>query len=140
MRGRAEQERSLTGIYLFANIRYIEYFNRMQDTLRVYKASVFQALAHPTRIAIIESLRNGALSAGTMQERLGIEQSNLSQHLAILRSRQIVLNEKQGNQVFYSLRNPVLVEVLDIMRRYFQANLNESIQMLRKIDRQARAR
>jgi ArsR family transcriptional regulator len=75
-----------------------------------------------------------------MQERLRIEQANLSQHLGILRSRQIVRNEKQGNQVFYSLRNPVLVEVLDIMRRYFQANLNESIQMLRKIDRQARAR
>ena len=108
--------------------------------LRSYKASVFQALAHPTRIAIIETLRDGELSTGAMQERLGIEQANLSQHLAILRSRQIVLNEKKGNQVFYSLRNPVLVKVLDIMRRYFQANLNESLQMLRKIDRQARAR
>ena len=109
----------------------------MQDALRAYKASVFQALAHPTRIAIIEILRYGELSTRTLQERLGIEQANLSQHLAILRSRQLVLNRKDGNQVFYSLRNPVLMELLDIMRRYFQTNLAEAVQMLGEIDREA---
>jgi len=112
----------------------------MQNTLRSYKASIFQALAHPTRIAIVEVLRKGELSTRTLQDRLGIEQANLSQHLAILRSRQIVLNRKEGNQVFYSLRNPVLVEVLDIMRRYFQANLSEAIQMLEEIDTEAHAK
>lgn len=112
----------------------------MQSMLRSYKASIFQALAHPTRIAIVEILRNGELSAGAMQERLGIEQANLSQHLAILRSRQIVLNRKEGNQVFYSLKNPVLVEVLDIMRRYYQANLNEAVEMLGQMDAEDRAR
>lgn len=112
----------------------------MQSMLRSYKASIFQALAHPTRIAIVEILRNGELSAGAMQERLGVEQANLSQHLAILRSRQIVLNRKEGNQVFYSLKNPVLVEVLDIMRRYYQANLNEAVEMLGQIDAEERAR
>lgn len=110
----------------------------MSSPLRAYKASVFQALAHPTRIAIVEILRDGALSARAMQEKLGVEQANLSQHLAILRGRQIVLNRKEGNQVFYSLRNPVLVEVLDIMRRYCQSNLNEHIQMLGEMDAESR--
>ena len=105
----------------------------MQSLLRSYKASVFQALGHPTRIAIVEVLRDGELPAGVIQERLGIEQANLSQHLAILRSRQIVSNRKEGNQVFYSLRNPVLVEVLDVMRRYFQTNLKDAVQMLDEI-------
>ena len=109
----------------------------MQDELRRYKASVFQALAHPTRIAIVEILQNEELSSRTIQDRLGIEQANLSQHLAILRSRQLVTNRKEGNQVFYSLRTPVLIEVLDIMRRYFQSNLKDAIQMLREIDRVA---
>ena len=98
--------------------------------LREYKASLFQALAHPTRIAILESLRDGELAAGAIQERIGVEQANLSQHLAILRSRHIVLNRKEGNQVFYSLRNPVLIEVLDMMRRYFHAHLSEEVQLL----------
>ena len=106
----------------------------MQNLLRKYKASIFQALAHPTRIAIVEILREGELSAGALQDRLRIEQANLSQHLATLRSRQVVVNRKEGNQVFYSLRNPMLGEVLDIMRRYFQANLAEEIRMLGEIE------
>ncbi len=110
----------------------------MQNLLRSYKASLFQALSHPTRIAIVEALREGELSAGAIQDQLGIEQANLSQHLAILRSRQIVVNRKEGNQVFYSLRSPVLLEVLDIMRRYFQANLTEAVQMLGEIEAGAR--
>jgi len=112
----------------------------VQSLLRSYKASIFQALSHPTRIAIVEVLKEGELSAGAIQDRLGIEQANLSQHLAILRSRQIVGNRKEGNQVFYSLRNPVLSEVLDVMRRYFQANLTEAAQMLAEIEGAPQAR
>lgn len=106
--------------------------------LRDYKASVFQALAHPTRVAIVELLRDGEVSARVIQERLGIEQANLSQHLAVLRSRQIVNNRKEGNQVFYSLRDRVLVEVLDIMRRHFQAHLTEAVQMLEELEAEGR--
>jgi DNA-binding transcriptional ArsR family regulator len=112
----------------------------VQSLLRTYKASIFQALSHPTRIAILEVLREGPLSARTIQERLGVEQANLSQHLAVLRSRQIVTNRKEGNQVFYSVRNPVLLEVLDIMRRYFQANLADAVQMLNEVEAEAHSR
>ncbi len=112
----------------------------VQSLLRAYKASVFQALAHPTRIAVVEALCDGELSAKALAERLGVEQANLSQHLAILRSRQLVTNRKDGNQVFYSLRTKVLVEVLDIMRRYFQTNLAEAVRMLGEIDAEVRTR
>lgn len=112
----------------------------MQNMLREYKASIFQALAHPTRIAIVEVLGGGEISARAIQERLGIEQANLSQHLAILRIRQIVANRKEGNQVFYSLRNKVLVEVLDLMRRYFQAHLAEAVEMLGQVEAERPAR
>ena len=103
------------------------------ETLRQFKASIFQALAHPTRIAILEVLRDGELSAGTIIERLAIEQANASQHLAILRGRQIVSSRKEGNQVFYSLRDPLLNELMDIMRRYFQSHVEEAVSMLRGI-------
>ena len=111
----------------------------MQDTLRRFKASIFQALSHPTRVAIVELLRDHEYSARAIQEKLGLEQANLSQHLAILRSRQIVVNRKEGNQVFYSIRNPVLVEVLDLMRNYFHSNLADAIQMLGELEREAPA-
>ena len=106
----------------------------MPDTLRQFKASIFQALGHPTRIAIIEVLRDGELAAGVIIERLGIEQANASQHLSILRLKHIVTSRKEGNQVFYSVRDPLLIEVLDIMRRYFQAHVEEAMSMLQQID------
>ena len=106
----------------------------MPDSLRQFKANIFQALAHPTRIAIVEVLRDGELPAGTIIERLGLEQANASQHFSILRAKQIVNNRKEGNQVFYSVRDPLLIEVLDIMRRYFQAHVEEAMSMLQQID------
>ena len=109
----------------------------MQEALRTYKASIFRALSHPTRIAILEVLRDRELSARTIQEKLGVEQANLSQHLAILRSHQIVVNRKDGNQVFYSIRNALLVEVLDLMRLYFQSSLTDTIQLLGDVEREA---
>jgi len=109
----------------------------MQEALRTYKANIFRALSHPTRIAILELLRDREFSARTIQEKLGLEQANLSQHLAILRSHQIVVNRKEGNQVFYSIRNPMLVEVLDIMRRYVQASLEDAVQMLEEVECEA---
>ena len=112
----------------------------MPDTLRQFKANIFQALAHPTRIAIIEVLRDGELPAGAIIERLGIEQANASQHLSILRVKQVVSSRKEGNQVFYSVRDPLLIEVLDIMRRYFQAHVEEALSMLREIDRSDKER
>jgi DNA-binding transcriptional ArsR family regulator len=81
----------------------------MQDALRRFKAEFFQALSHPTRIAIVELLREGELSAGALIDLLGVEQANASQHLTVLRSKQIVLNRKAGNQVFYSVRDPLIL-------------------------------
>lgn len=113
---------------------------QMPDTLRQFKASIFQALAHPTRIAIVEALRDGELPAGAIIERLGLEQANASQHLSILRTKQVVNSRKEGNQVFYSVRDPLLIDVLDIMRRYFQAHVEEAISMLQEIDRSDKER
>jgi len=108
----------------------------MPDALRRFKAEIFQALAHPTRIAIVELLREGEMPAGKLIDRLGLEQANASQHLSVLRSKQIVVNRKEGNQVFYSLRSPLLIEVLDIMRRYFQAQLSENLAALGEIEKE----
>jgi len=107
--------------------------------LRRFKADIFQALGHPTRIAIVETLRNGEKSAGQIIEELEIEQANASQHLTVLRSKQVVVNRKEGNQVFYSLRDPVLVEVLDILKRYFYSQLSQTASMLKEIRKDKRS-
>ena len=65
-----------------------------------------------------------------MIEQVGVEQANASQHLAVLRVKNLVVARREGNEVFYSLRDPLIGEVLDLLRRYFQARVAESQELL----------
>jgi ArsR family transcriptional regulator len=105
----------------------------MSQELRSFKAEIFQGLAHPTRIAMVEALRDGERTAGQLTAELGLEQANASQHLAALRARHIVVARKEGNQVYYALRDPALIEVLDILKRYFYSQLSQTMSMLKEI-------
>jgi ArsR family transcriptional regulator len=103
----------------------------MQDSLRQFKADVFGALAHPTRISLIELLRDeGEVPVTRIHERLAVEQANASQHLAVLRGQRIVESRKEGNQVFYRLRDRRFGKVLDLMRDVFRDQLSEAKVML----------
>jgi DNA-binding transcriptional ArsR family regulator len=107
----------------------------MQDALRRFEAGIFQALANPTRIAIVELLRDEEASVSRVHKTLGIGQANASQHLAVLRGKNIVVARKEGNQVLYSLRNQLLGQVLDTMKKYFQAHLSEVKDLLSHMDK-----
>jgi DNA-binding transcriptional ArsR family regulator len=110
----------------------------MRESLCRFKATFFQALAHPTRIAIVEILRDGEVSVGQLCEQLGVEQANVSQHLSVLKSKNIVVSRKEANQVFYSLRDPLLRQVLDALRDYFVTHLKEVMEMLSDISEEKR--
>jgi len=102
--------------------------------LRRFKADVFQVLAHPTRIHIVECLRDGERPVSYVLRKIGVGPANLSQHLAILRSRGLVVSRRQRGQVLYALRDPLLIVVLDAMRKYFLAHVAESLAMLQEIE------
>jgi ArsR family transcriptional regulator len=105
----------------------------MKDSLHRFKADLFHALGHPTRIAIVEALRDREMPAGKLICELGLEQANASQHLSILRAQMIVVSRKEGNHVLYSIRDPVLIEVLDILRRYFHSQLTDTKNILKEL-------
>lgn len=104
----------------------------MLESMRRFKAGVFQALGHPTRVAFVEHLDQGELSVGQLCKKVGVEQANASQHLAILRNKHIVDTRKAGNQIFYRLRDPAFGKVLQALRRYFLAHVTESLASLRQ--------
>jgi DNA-binding transcriptional ArsR family regulator len=104
----------------------------MLESMRRFKAGVFQALAHPTRVAIVEYLDHGELSVGQLCEKVGVEQANASQHLAILRNKHIVQARKAGNQTFYRLRDPAFGKLLAALRKYFLAHVAETLELLRQ--------
>ncbi len=88
-----------------------------------FKAEFFKALAHPLRIRILDALRNGEVAVNELSSRLGVEQSTLSQQLAILRSRNIILGRKNGGNVFYSVRDPAIFLLLDNAKGIFNNHL-----------------
>jgi len=107
------------------------------DSMRRFKAGIFQALAHPTRVALVEFLQHGELTVGQLCEKVGIEQANASQHLAVLRNKFVVHTRKEGNQIYYSLRDPLLGKVLEAMRKFFLAHVHEAMEMLREDEGEA---
>jgi DNA-binding transcriptional ArsR family regulator len=109
----------------------------MLQSLRQFKAEIFQALGHPTRVAIVEYLREGEISVSQLCEKVGIEQANASQHLAVLRSKHIVETRKEGNQIFYRLRDPLVGDMLEMMRKYFFDHMNEAMEVVKQEKRDA---
>ena len=67
----------------------------------------------PLRIAVLDELRNGETGVNDLCARLGVEQSSLSQQLAVLRVRNIVIGRKEGPNVYYSVRDKAVFKLLD---------------------------
>jgi Predicted transcriptional regulator len=107
------------------------------ERLRRFKAEFFKALAHPLRIRILELLRGGPLSVTQIQEATGVPGSSVSQQLAVLRARNILATERRGTTIIYRVPEPELFELLDVARRIFNAHLNDTIKMLRLVDRES---
>lgn len=106
----------------------------MNLELQKFKADFFKALAHPLRIRILELLAEGEKNVNELQTLIGSEGSAVSQQLSILRSKNIVFSKKDGNRVLYSLRDPMIIDLLDIARQIFNNHLIETISMLDKFN------
>ncbi|MEO8538386.1 MAG: metalloregulator ArsR/SmtB family transcription factor [bacterium] len=103
----------------------------MATTLQDFKSDLFRALANPARIRILEVLRSaGSLTVGDIQQQVGIEAANASQHLSLLRARGIVEARREGTSVWYSVPEPAIFDLLDTARSIFQKQLVAQAEML----------
>ena len=102
--------------------------------LSEFKAEFFKALAHPLRIRILDALRKGELTVNEICHRLGVDQSTLSQQLAVLRARNFLHTRKAGPNVFYSVRDPEVFRLLDSARVIFNNQLISVQAMLAELD------
>lgn len=108
----------------------------MNDDLQRFKAEFFKALAHPLRIRILELLCEGDKNVNELQNLIGSEGSAVSQQLAVLRNKNIVYGKKEGNKVTYSLRDPLIADLLAVARQIFNNHLIDTISMLDKFNRE----
>jgi ArsR family transcriptional regulator len=91
-------------------------FVGIQQDERIERASrCLKALAHPTRLKVIALLKDGEKSVGTLEAEIGTSQSNISQHLGLLRAKEILLARREGNQVYYRVRDERLFALLELI-------------------------
>ncbi|AWB43719.1 transcriptional regulator [Paenibacillus sp. CAA11] len=102
----------------------------MDANIQQFKAEFFKALAHPMRIRILEVLSEGERNVNELQALLGSEGSAVSQQLAVLRSKNLVNSAKEGTSVIYSLRDPLIKDLLAVARQIFNNHLVEAISLL----------
>lgn len=79
-------------------------------------AQCLRALAHPTRMMIVHSLRNGAKTVGDIEQIVGTTQSNVSQHLKILRDLGVLKAKRVKNHVFYTVADAKIIKLIDAVR------------------------
>jgi ArsR family transcriptional regulator len=99
-----------------------------------FKAEFFKALAHPLRIRIIDALRDGEVGVNDLSVRLQVEQTTLSQQLAILRNRNLVVARKNGSNVFYSVRDAGIFRLFDVAREIFNNHLIDVRDLLSQLE------
>lgn len=106
----------------------------MKMELQQFKAEFFKALSHPLRIRILELLREGDKYVHELQTHLGVDGSVVSQQLSLLRAKNIVVGMKEGTRVTYTVRDPLIFELLDVARKIFNNSLNDTITMLQRME------
>ena len=100
------------------------------DELNLLHAHVCSALGDPTRLQLLYALHDGPQRVTDLAESLDSPQSTVSRHLAVLRQRALVISERDGMSVNYSLADPRIIDVLDTMRLVLRDALERQAQAL----------
>jgi DNA-binding transcriptional ArsR family regulator len=87
------------------------------------QAGICKTLADSTRLMILNELKRGEMSVGQLTMNLGLPQSNVSRHLAVLRERAVVTPRRDGTTVYYSLANPKIAEACELVREVLEGQL-----------------
>jgi ArsR family transcriptional regulator len=97
--------------------------------LQELHARVCKAIADPKRLLIINELRDRELSVGEICDALQLSQSNVSQHLAILRERGIVTSRRVGTSIYYALRSQKVIQAVDLLREFLAEDLAGQVRL-----------
>jgi ArsR family transcriptional regulator len=102
----------------------------MTTPLHQLKAEFFKTLGHPARIRVLELLSEREMAVSELLPELGLEASNLSQQLAVLRRAGLVNARREGSQVIYSLTSSQVAELLRVARVILTSVLTDQVELL----------
>jgi DNA-binding transcriptional ArsR family regulator len=93
------------------------------------RARIIKAMAHPTRLFLVDTLSRGERCVCELTEMVGADTSTVSKHLSLLRAAGIVADEKRGNQVFYSLKVPCVLNFFSCVENVLKAGAREQMEV-----------
>ena len=91
------------------------------------RARILKALAHPTRLFIVEELARGERCVGDLREMIDADLSTVSKHLAVLKATGVVADEKRGAQVYYTLRAACVPSFLGCIESILKENAERQL-------------
>ena len=95
------------------------------------RAKIIKAMAHPSRLFIIEELDKKERCVNELTYMIGADASTVSKHLSVLKNAGLVADEKRGNSIFYSLRCPCIMQFMGCLEEVLSANAKEHNEILK---------
>ena len=103
----------------------------MEEQIYSYHAEMCKVFSHPKRLELINLLRDKEMSVSDLSQKLGLSPANLSQHLAMMRERRILVSRKEGNMVYYRIANPRLLQAFDLLREILFEQIRQDAALIR---------
>lgn len=102
----------------------------MDDLVTKLTADFLKSFAHPTRISILKLLAPGERCVCELIEETDIEQSNLSQHLGVLRKQGLIGARKDGAKVIYTILHPSVLDIISIVEKTLSEQISQNQSLL----------
>lgn len=103
-------------------------------------AEVCKTLSNPLRLQIINELQEGEKTVSALTKALGIRQANLSQHLAVLRQRGVLVTRRDGPNVYYRIANPKIIKACNLIREVLLEQLQSNQSIIVDVKRSSKLR
>lgn len=94
------------------------------------RAKVIKALAHPSRLFIVDELAKGKQCVCKLTEMIGADMSTVSKHLSLLKNAGLIQDEKIGTQVYYELKAPCMTNFFSCVENVIKQNLKDQLDLI----------
>lgn len=94
------------------------------------QAKVIKAMAHPTRLFIIDELSRNERCVCELTEMIGADMSTVSKHLSVLKGAGLVQDEKRGTQIYYTLKCPCILNFVHCVEKVLKTNAKEHLALV----------
>ena len=110
-------------------------FSHAEHELYRCHADMCKVFSHPTRLQILNALREREMSVSDMAARFQVTIGNLSQHLNMMKQRRVLVSRKDGNVVYYRLANPKMLKAFDLIREILLEQMQRDTALVRHLER-----